>query len=83
MEVNVLDDPKRVEIWLSRNEASSNIIRDGLKPTYTRYRDKGYRVVVFESGQRDLFATTRDLLLGNRTQSISQKPQHTPRQAAR
>ena len=79
MEVIKNEGKKLVEVWLSRAEASSSFIRNQLKPCFSNYKSEGYRVVVFESGQRDLFAATRDLLLENRTQSGSRKIQHSVR----
>jgi hypothetical protein len=79
MEMNVLDNQKRVEVWLSHADASSTIIQCSLKAMCTKYKAQGYRVAVFESGQRDLFATTRDLLLENRTQSVSRIAPHSAR----
>ena len=66
MEVNVIDSRKTVEVWLTRAEASNSIVRHGLKAVYAKYKAQGYRVVVYESGQRDLYAATRDLILENR-----------------
>ena len=75
MEVIKCDEKKQVEVWMTRAEASSSIIRRGLQPLFARYKAQGYRVAVFASGQRDLFANTRDLLLNNRVQKTQK--QHT------
>ena len=79
MEVIKNEEKKLVEVWLSRAESSSSFIRNQLKSCFSNYKSRGYRVVVFESGQRDLFVATRDLLLENRMQTIPRKPQHNVR----
>ena len=77
MEVIRNDEKKLVEVWLTRAEASCGIIRHGLKPMFAKYKAQGYRVAVFESGQRDLYASTRDLLLANRVQRTKPQKQLT------
>ena len=77
MEVIKSEEKKLVEVWLTRAEASCKTIRYGLNPLFAKYKAQGYRVAVFESGQRDLFASTRDLLLTNRVQKTPAPKQHT------
>jgi hypothetical protein len=78
MEIIKNEEKKLVEVWLSRAEASSSFIRNQLKNScFSNYKSEGYRVVVYESGQRDLFSATRDLLLENRTRPVSKKTQHS------
>ena len=66
MEIQVNDSDKIVEIWLSNAEKEDVALRDSLKPIYSAYKIKKYKVAVFESGEADLFDGTRDLLLHNR-----------------
>ena len=62
MEMNVHDDQKYVSIWLTKAEAADVQMREQLKPLYKKYKQKKYRVVVFESGTGDLLTLTKDLL---------------------
>ena len=66
MEMNVRDDQKLVEIWLTNAEKIDPVLREGLKEIYAKYKTKKYMVAVFESGKGDLYENTRDLLLYNR-----------------
>ena len=65
MEINVHDDAKYVSIWLTRDEAANSELRKKLKPLYAEYKQRKYRVVVFESGRGDLAILTQDLLKHN------------------
>lgn len=65
MEVNIHDKEKCVSVWLTRAESADGDLRERLKPVYAHYQQKKYRVVVFESGTRDLAALTSDLLKHN------------------
>jgi len=66
MEVIVKDDKKRVEIWLTRAERDDVELKESLKPMFAEYKAKKYLCVVYNSGNGDLFANTRDLLLHNK-----------------
>ena len=61
MEMNVRDDQKLVEIWLTNAEKIDPVLREGLKEIYAKYKTKKYMVAVFESGKGDLYENTRDL----------------------
>ena len=63
--MNVNDSGKIVEIWLTNQEKTDTALQNNLKQLYKKYKDKKYLVAVFESGERDLFEGTRDLLLHN------------------
>jgi hypothetical protein len=63
LEMNVRDDQKLVEIWLTNAEKIDPVLREGLKEIYAKYKTKKYMVAVFESGKGDLYENTRDLLL--------------------
>jgi len=69
LEMNVRDDQKLVEIWLTNAEKIDPVLREGLKEIYAKYKTKKYMVAVFESGKGDLYENTRDLLLFNRRRS--------------
>ena len=66
MEINVRSESKIVEIWLTREEAESVQIRERLKPLYWRYKEQGYLTAVYESGKRNLWESTSNLLCYNR-----------------
>lgn len=66
MEVVVKDDKKRVEVWLTRAEKSNMQLKESLKSMFAEYKAKKYLCVVYNSGDGDLFANTRDLLLHNK-----------------
>lgn len=66
MEMNVRDDAGMVEIYLSNTEKNDPKLCAGLQDVYDRYRKKKYLVAVFESGEKDLYRTTLDLLVFNK-----------------
>ena len=66
MEMNVHDDKKLVEIWLTNAEKKDPVLREKLKDVYAEYKKKKYLVVVFESGEKDLYQGTLDLLAYNK-----------------
>ena len=66
MEMNIRNDERIVEIWLTNPEKANEKLRDSLKPVFDKYRDMKYKVAVFQSGSRDLADSTAGLLLHNR-----------------
>ena len=72
MEMNVRDDQKLVEIWLTNAE----------KIDPAKYKTKKYMVAVFESGKGDLYENMRDLLLFNRRRSAEKAVQQAKKQRA-
>ena len=66
MEMNVLDKTKDVEIWLTKAEKNDPQLRAQLKDVYAEWKKKGYFVTVFESGEKDLYQGTLDLLAYNK-----------------
>lgn len=66
MEINVRDDRKIVEVWLTNEEQQDQAIRESLKPLYQQYKAKKYTVAVFLSGSRDLAEETGALLRYNK-----------------
>ena len=65
MELNIHRKEKYVSIWLTRAESADACLRERLKSVYAEYKQKNYRVVVFESGSADLATLTKDLLAHN------------------
>ena len=57
MEINVNEDKKIVEIWLSNEEKNNSL---------TKYKKTKYIVAVYESGSADLLIGTKSLLSQNR-----------------
>lgn len=66
LEIHVRDDRQLVEIWLSNVEKKDPSLREGLKGIYDKYKKKKYLVAVFESGERDLYPSTLELLAYNK-----------------
>lgn len=66
MKVNVHDDIKLVEIWLTKQEQEDAALREQLQRMYQVYRSRKYMVAQFHSGGEDLYALTRGLLVFNR-----------------
>lgn len=66
MEINVKDDIKIVEVWLTQEEKRNAALREQLKPLYQEYKEKKYLVAVFESGSQNLWEETGALLCYNR-----------------
>ena len=64
--MEVREQNKIVELWLTREEKENEVFRESLKPIYQRYKAQNYLVAVFLSGEADLYQQTRDLLLYNR-----------------
>ena len=62
----ILEDKKMVFYWLSREERDNQPYRDSLIPEQKEWYSKGYKVVVFLSGDGDLYENTLGLLLHNR-----------------
>ena len=66
MEINVRDDRKIVDIWLTNEEQQDQALREKLKPLYQQYKEKKYTVAVFLSGSRELVEETGALLRYNK-----------------
>ena len=66
MEVNVHEDMKLVEVWLTKQEQADKAIREQLQQLYQDFKSRKYMVAQFHSGGGDLYAITRDLLIFNR-----------------
>ena len=60
-----MDDKRLVEIWLTNAEKKDQKLRESLKDIYKEYKKKKYLVAVFESGEKDLYEGTLDLLIYN------------------
>ncbi|MCC8091500.1 MAG: hypothetical protein LIO55_09020 [Oscillospiraceae bacterium] len=69
MEMNVRDDKQLVEIWLTNAEKKDPTLREGLNDIYDKFKKKKYLVAVIESGEKDLYRGTLDLLAYNKRRS--------------
>lgn len=73
MEINIRDNSKIVEVWLTNREKRDDLLRERLKPLYQKYSAEKYLVAVFESGARDLADAASDLLCYNRKRLAEQE----------
>ena len=73
--MEIRDESKIVELWLTREERDDPAFRESLKPIYQQYKDENYLVAVFLSGEEDLYQQTRDLLLYNRRRRAEKEVQ--------
>lgn len=80
MEINVRDDSKIVEIWLTNTEKRDSALRESLKPLYAKYAQQKYLVAVFLSGERELADATSDLLCYNRKRLAEKEVQRQRQQ---
>ena len=78
--MEVKEQSRIVEIWLTRAERDDPAFRESLKPIYQQYKDQNYLVAVFLSGEEDLYQQTRDLLLYNRRR-LAEKEVQAEKQA--
>ena len=80
MEINVRDDDKILEVWLTRAEKQDINLRERLKPLYQEYRAKKYLAAVFESGDQNLEELTGSLLGYNRKRIVQLEMKREKRQ---
>ncbi len=80
MEINVKDEKRMVEIWLSNAEKRDPVLRESLKDIYDKFKKKKYLVAVFESGEKDLYQGTLDLLAYNKRRCAELEVQREKKQ---
>lgn len=80
MEINVKDEKRMVEIWLSNAEKRDPVLRESLKGIYDKFKKKKYLVAVFESGEKDLYQGTLDLLAYNKRRCAELEVQREKKQ---
>ena len=80
MEINVKDEKRMVEIWLSNAEKRDPVLRESLKDIYDKFKRKKYLVAVFESGEKDLYQGTLDLLAYNKRRCAELEVQREKKQ---
>ena len=71
--MDIKENRKLVEFWLTNEEKNDAAFRESLKPLYKMYHDQKYLVAVFLSGERNLYDGTRDLLLYNRRRTAEKE----------
>ncbi|MEM1484923.1 hypothetical protein V6615_08575 [Oscillospiraceae bacterium PP1C4] len=65
MEIYKDDNERVVEIWLRREEADDQVLRELLKPKIAAYKRQKYLVAIYESGTGDLKEGIKALLQHN------------------
>ena len=80
LEINVKDEKRMVEIWLSNAEKRDPVLRESLKDIYDKFKKKKYLVAVFESGEKDLYPGTLDLLAYNKRRCAELEVQREKKQ---
>lgn len=73
--MEVKEQSKTVEFWLTKEEKNNSAFREALKPIWHQYKVQKYLVAVFLSGEADLYQQTRELLLYNRQRQAEQDVQ--------
>jgi hypothetical protein len=73
LEINVRDDRKIMEVWLTNQEKQDESLKEWLKNFYQQYREKKYIVAVYMSGEQDLMEETSALLCYNRKRLAEQE----------
>lgn len=66
MEINVIDEMKIVEIWLTNQDQKDDLVDEMVKNITKDYSGKKYKVVIFRSGNGDLYDCTESLIKKNR-----------------
>lgn len=66
MEIDIRENQRIVEIWLSKTERDDPGLSDTLRQICAEYGPRKYTVAVFKSGEEDLFELSSELLLTNR-----------------
>ena len=64
--MEVREQSKIVELWLTRAERDDPAFRESLKPNYQQYKAQNKQVAVVVSREEELYQQTRDLLFYNR-----------------
>ncbi len=75
VEVNVKDDQREVEVWLTKAEKEDAALQERLKKLYQTYKEKKYLVVVYQSGREDVFQSTLALLQYNKKKMAEREVQ--------
>ena len=66
MQISIDNKVKYISVWLSHQDINDPSTELEINKLVEEYKPKKYRVVVFESGNRDLLECTADLLVHNK-----------------
>ena len=66
MQISIDNKVKYISVWLSHQDMNDPETEIKIQKIVEEYKPKKYRVVVFESGNRDLLECTADLLVHNK-----------------
>ena len=66
MEINVREDRKIVDIWLTNEEKNDPTVKERLKEIYAKYASTPYTVAVFFGGLNTLYDQTQALIRHNK-----------------
>lgn len=87
MEINVRQEQRLIEIWLTNAEKTDAKLCDALKEIYAEYHKKKYLVAVYQSGKHDLYQNTLALLVYNKKRieemAVLGEKQHMSQRMAR
>jgi len=81
LEINVHEDSRVVDIWLTREERDDQGLQERMKSLYRDYSERHYMVAVFLSGDQDLAEETGALLCYNRRRLAELEVQREKEQA--
>ena len=73
MEINVREDRKLVEVWLTNQDKQDQALKGQLNILYQQYKVKKYSVVEYQSGNQNLAEETSALLRYNRNHLAEQE----------
>ncbi len=82
MEVNVRENRKLVDVWLTNTEKNDPQIQAQLKELYAQYKKEKYLVAVYQSGNKDLYESVLALLAYNKRRVAELDVQREKRQRA-
>lgn len=66
MQLKVRDEKGIVEVWITNSEKNDPAVQAKLKEVYAKYKGS-HTVAVFQSGSSNLYQSTRDMLLYNKS----------------
>ncbi len=66
MQIQIHDESRMAEVWLTQAERDDPAVMEQLKPLYARCRARQYTVAVFLSGREDVYQNTLALLSYNK-----------------
>ena len=66
MQISIDNKVKYISVWLNHHDMNEPSTELEIQKLVEEYKPKKYRVVVFESGNRDLVECTAELLVHNK-----------------